>query len=72
MLCPVCERLEAEFTRMAGIHYESASTRERKWQTVPRAEYIRLKCAESDARLELEVVRAELKMHRRNEHEMTD
>lgn len=68
MACAVCQRLEAELNRLERIRLVKSQIVERSWQGVRLRELGRLRGEESDARLALEVARARLNRHKRDEH----
>jgi hypothetical protein len=70
MGCAVCQRLETELKRVEDLHAKARKTRETNWHYVHRREYALLQSAESDARLALEIARAEMNRHKRNEHRL--
>ena len=62
--CEICQRLAFEFARLQDIHTETLDNLQANANRVRRDEYRRLKILESDARLELEISRAELSRHK--------
>jgi hypothetical protein len=69
MVCSTCRQLEAELDRLESVHAEKLQVVEAvHWQPDPQGEYRVLQSAESDARLALEIMRARLNRHKREEH----
>lgn len=66
--CAVCQRLDGELDRLERIHAEKVHIREDNWHKARRVDYGRLRIAENEAMLKLEMARAELKQHKRAEH----
>jgi hypothetical protein len=60
------QRLEGELERLEQIHAEHARIVKDRWHEISIREYKRLRSAESDARLALEIARAELDQHKRS------
>ena len=69
MDCTLCQHLESELGRLVGAHAEKARMREDNWQGARSGEHSLLRSAENDAMLKMEIARAELNRHRRNEHD---
>jgi hypothetical protein len=68
MDCTRCQYLESELGRLAGTHAEKAGIRKESWHNVRPSEHSRLRGLESDALLALEIARAALNQHKRNDH----
>jgi hypothetical protein len=69
MACPACQRLGAKLEWLERVHAEKVRTAEAvDWNLDHRAEFRVLRSAESDARLAVEIARAELKRHNLDMH----
>jgi hypothetical protein len=68
MDCVACQRFEAELNRLELIHIEKTHTREGGWYGARSIERSQLRSAENAAMLSLEITRADLNRHKRNEH----
>jgi hypothetical protein len=68
MGCPTCQRLEAEMNWLTHIHGEKLHKREDYSLSVRSSEHGRLRSAENEALLALEIARAALNQHRRKKH----
>ena len=64
----MCQWLEEELARLERMHAEKARIRADNWRAVSFGDYGRLRTAENDAMLRMEIARAELKRHKRNDH----
>jgi hypothetical protein len=72
MGCAHCRGLEAELVRLGHIHTEKVRIREAAtWQHDYRGEFSLIRSVESDALLALEITRAEVTRHKRNDHKYT-
>jgi hypothetical protein len=66
--CPVCRALKAKLDRLERNHAEKVRIRKESWHAVLPTAHRRLRSAENEAMLRLEITRAELNQHRRDEH----
>lgn len=62
--CPVCQRLEAERDEAERTYAMALKSLEERIETPSRAEFTKLRIAESEARLDLEILRIQLEKHR--------
>lgn len=68
MGCRLCLRLEAKLERLQRIYTDKSALRLSRWQTVTNSEYLRLRAAENESLLKVEIARNALNVHRRDEH----
>ena len=68
MNCVRCQDLESELGRLVRTHAEKVEIIRRSGDGVRSSKHRFLRIAESDSRLNLEIARAELNQHIRNEH----
>ena len=68
MDCTLCRHLESELSRLDRSHTEKAGTLRESEHGVRGIKRRSLQFAESDSRLNLEIARADLNRHKRNEH----
>lgn len=64
MRCALCERLEAEFDGAERACVKARKDIDQHIETATRAEFAKLRLAESDACLDLEMLRILLERHR--------
>ena len=71
MDCPRCKLLDLEFVRLDRIHAETMEKLQAHDHTKARWDELkRLQIIESDARLDLELARADLARHKRDHQSM--
>ena len=68
MDCDICRQLKAERDRLEIDHTEKSKVIDKNWQMISQRERNHLKSTRSDARLSLEIARARLRRHKRDEH----
>jgi hypothetical protein len=68
MGCPTCQRLEGEMDWLKHVHGERLHNREDHLFSVRSGAHGRLRSAENEALLALEIARAELNQHKRKQH----
>jgi hypothetical protein len=66
--CVVCKRLEARLDRLIRTHAEKVRIRREGWHNVLPTAHRRMRSAENDAMLKVEIARAVLMRHRSEEH----
>ena len=71
MSCARCQHLESELDRLERAHAEKAGILRSNGGSLSADEYNRIRVAESDARLELDIAQGELNQHRWN-HQKTN
>lgn len=62
--CPLCRRLEAEREESERAYALALRTLDERLETATGAEFSKLRHAEADARLDLEMLRRQLDRHR--------
>ena len=65
MRCPECDRLLAEYERLEGDYATAIQTLGARRSRAVASEYIRLRTADDEARVDCEVARLELEQHKR-------
>jgi hypothetical protein len=65
MQCPECDRLLAHYERLEGVYAIAIQTLGARRDSSLVSEYIRLRTAADEARVDCEVVRLELEQHKR-------
>lgn len=68
MYCLCCQHLEDEVHRLELIHARKLRVRKDNWQKVTSFRHGHLRSAENAAMLRLEIARAQLNRHKREEH----
>lgn len=68
--CSLCQRLEVERASAERIHALALKALEERFETASRTEYAKLRLAESDARLDLEMLRLQVDRHRLEHKEL--
>jgi hypothetical protein len=68
MDCTLCRHLESELGRLDRNHTEKAGTLRESGDGFRGIKHRSLQVAENDSLLNLEIARAELNRHKRNEH----
>jgi hypothetical protein len=68
MDCTLCQHLESELGRLDRTHTEKAGILRESGDGARGVKRRSLQVAESDSLLNLEIARAELNRHKRNEH----
>jgi len=65
MRCSECDRMLAEYERLEGDYATAIQTLGARRDTAIASEYIRLRTAADEARIDCEVARLELERHKR-------
>ena len=65
MRCPECDRLLAAYERLEGDYATAIQTLGSRRDTAAAPEYIRLRTAADEARIDCEVARLEMEQHKR-------
>ena len=65
MDCPECNRLSAQYARLERAHADVIKTLSDRIETLSAREYMRLRAAADEARIDAEIAHTEFEQHQR-------